>query len=70
LARPERYFGKVEETGILLKIEDIYEQKKDRHLNTYTKEFNAINQSFSHQRVMVSCRFTGFWICQSIEENP
>lgn len=31
-------FGGVEETGILLKIEDIYEQKKDRHLNTYKKK--------------------------------
>jgi hypothetical protein len=31
-------FGGVEETGILLKIEDIYEQKKDRHLNSYKKQ--------------------------------
>ncbi len=31
-------FGGVEETGILLKIEDIYEQKKDRHISTYKKK--------------------------------
>jgi hypothetical protein len=30
-------FGGVEETGILVRISDIYESKKDRHINTYTK---------------------------------
>ncbi len=30
-------FGGVEETGILIKIEDIYESKKNRHINTYLK---------------------------------
>lgn len=30
-------FGGVEETAILIKIEDIYESKKDRHINTYSK---------------------------------
>ena len=28
-------FGDVEETGILISIDDIYTQKKDRHINTY-----------------------------------
>jgi len=31
-------FGGVEETGILLTIKDIYEAKKNRHINTYKKE--------------------------------
>ncbi len=31
-------FGKVEETGILVTIGDIYENKKERHLLTYLKE--------------------------------
>jgi hypothetical protein len=31
------HFGDVEETGILVSIDDIYESKKDRHINTYTK---------------------------------
>ncbi len=30
-------FGGVEETGILVRISDIYESKKDRHINTYIK---------------------------------
>lgn len=30
-------FGGVEETGILIKIDDVYEKKKDRHVNTYVK---------------------------------
>lgn len=30
-------FGEVEETGILIKISDIFDAKKDRHLNTYIK---------------------------------
>lgn len=30
-------FGGVEETGILVRISDIYESKKDRHINTYKK---------------------------------
>jgi hypothetical protein len=29
------HFGEVEETGILVTIADIYESKKDRHVNTY-----------------------------------
>jgi hypothetical protein len=34
------HFGDVEETGIILTISDIYEAKKDRHIETYlrTKE--------------------------------
>lgn len=28
-------FGDVEETGILISIDDIYESKKARHVNTY-----------------------------------
>ena len=31
-------FGDVEETGILVKISDIYDVKKDRHVHTYTKK--------------------------------
>jgi len=31
-------FGGVEETGILVTIADIYESKKDRHVNSYLKE--------------------------------
>lgn len=31
-------FGDVEETGILVSIADIYESKKERHLNTYIQE--------------------------------
>ena len=30
-------FGDVEETGILISIDDIYPEKKDRHVNTYKK---------------------------------
>ncbi|MDZ7743836.1 MAG: GNAT family N-acetyltransferase [Bacteroidota bacterium] len=32
------HFGNVEETGILVTIEDIYDFKKDRHIATYKKE--------------------------------
>ena len=32
------HFGDVEETGILVTIEDIYHSKKDRHVNTYQKK--------------------------------
>ncbi|MCF8230061.1 MAG: GNAT family N-acetyltransferase [Bacteroidales bacterium] len=32
------HFGNVEETGILLTIEDIYDFKKDRHISTYKKD--------------------------------
>ena len=31
------HFGEVEETGILVTIADIYESKKERHVNTYKK---------------------------------
>jgi len=31
-------FGDVEETGILVTIEDIFEAKKERHINTYIKK--------------------------------
>jgi hypothetical protein len=30
-------FGDVEETGIILHIDDIYKAKKDRHIKTYIK---------------------------------
>ena len=30
-----REFGDVEETGILIKISDITDQKKDRHINSF-----------------------------------
>lgn len=32
------HFGEVEETGILVTIGDIYETKKERHINTYIKK--------------------------------
>jgi len=32
------HFGDVEETGIILTIRDIYEAKKDRHIETYLKD--------------------------------
>ena len=32
-----RHFGEVEETGIMITIEDIYESKIERHINTYKK---------------------------------
>jgi hypothetical protein len=31
-------FGEVEETGILIKISEILEEKKKRHIETYLKE--------------------------------
>ena len=31
------HFGQVEETGILVRINDIYPQKKERHINSYLK---------------------------------
>jgi len=36
-------FGEVEETGILIRIDDIYSQKKDRHIETYLEEKKATN---------------------------
>jgi hypothetical protein len=32
------HFGYVEETGIILTIKDIYEVKKDRHIETYLRK--------------------------------
>ena len=37
-----REFGDVEETGILIHIEDIYPRKKDRHLSTYIQRLSAL----------------------------
>jgi hypothetical protein len=31
-------FGEVEETGILVTIADIYEEKKSRHIDTYERD--------------------------------
>ncbi len=31
------HFGEVEETGILVKLDDIYDSKKERHIKTYQK---------------------------------
>jgi hypothetical protein len=36
-------FGNVEETGILITINDVYEKKKTRHLATYIKKINLRN---------------------------
>ncbi len=30
-------FGEVEETGIFVKISDIFEEKKQRHIETYRR---------------------------------
>jgi hypothetical protein len=35
-------FGNVEETGILIKIADIYEQKKERHIMHIRRERNSV----------------------------
>lgn len=35
-------FGEVEETGILINIEDIYPRKKERHLTTYMQRLSAL----------------------------
>jgi len=32
-------FGDVEETGILITIKDIYEEKRERHIVSYIKDF-------------------------------
>ena len=34
-------FGEVEETGIMIKIPDIYPRKKERHLTTYIRRFSS-----------------------------
>ena len=34
-------FGDVEETGLIVTVADIFESKKDRHVNTYIKEKEA-----------------------------
>jgi len=34
-------FGDVEETGIMISIEDIYPRKKERHLTTYMRRFSS-----------------------------
>ncbi len=39
-------FGEVEETGIIVTIRDIYEAKKDRHIETYIKGKDSINNAF------------------------
>jgi hypothetical protein len=35
------HFGDVEETGIMISIDDIYDQKKDRHVNSYIDYLNS-----------------------------
>ena len=35
------YFGGVEETAIMVTISDVYEEKKERHVNTYISERNT-----------------------------
>ncbi len=35
---PNTHFGDVEETGIMVTISDIYESKKERHVNTYLRK--------------------------------
>ena len=35
-------FGEVEETGILIYIDDIYPRKKERHLTTYIQKLSSL----------------------------
>ena len=35
-------FGEVEETGILISIQDIYPEKKDRHIDSYLKQLKEL----------------------------
>lgn len=37
-------FGNVDETGILVTLDDVYPEKKDRHINTYTKPNRALKR--------------------------
>ena len=37
-------FGGVEETGILVTINDVYKSKSDRHIETYVKELEIRNE--------------------------
>lgn len=37
-------FGEVEETGILINIQDIYPRKKDRHLTSYIRKLSAFRK--------------------------
>jgi hypothetical protein len=39
-------FGDVEETGIIVTISDIYEAKKDRHIETYMTSKDQIPLAF------------------------
>ena len=43
-----REFGDVEETGIFLKISDIFEEKKLRHIGTYTEGEGATIPKYTH----------------------
>jgi hypothetical protein len=36
------HFGDVEETGIMVSIDDIYDQKKDRHVRSYTEYLESL----------------------------
>lgn len=36
------HFGDVEETGIMISIDDIYDQKKDRHINSYIDYLKSV----------------------------
>jgi hypothetical protein len=36
------HFGDVEETGIMVSIDDIYVQKKDRHVRSYTEYLESL----------------------------
>ena len=38
------HFGEVEETGILITIDDIYDDKKERHVNTYIEYLASNNK--------------------------
>jgi hypothetical protein len=37
-------FGEVEETGIMISIQDIYPVKKERHLTSYIRRFSAFSK--------------------------
>jgi hypothetical protein len=48
-----REFGEVEETGILIAIHEILEEKKKRHIETYLAEMEEPN--FRHVKIMSMC---------------
>ena len=38
-------FGDVEETGLMVTIADIFDTKKERHINSYLKELSSAEKN-------------------------